>query len=516
MIRQVRLGRPGVEVWVRVLADTAMLAASLGAAYAARILWELRFGSGTADLVTLTAAAGQSLVAWAVLLIGSFLATFAISGGYSRGRGYRLGFKAVLIAQAVAVAHLVTGACLFLFPGETPLPRGVLLVNWIVSTMVLLISRLWSTLWRQFAWSHSSAPTMTLNEPERRHVLLIGGAGYIGSALLPKLLSSGHRVRLLDLFMFGDDPVKAWLSHPGVEVFRADFRQIDRIVEATSGVDSVIHLGGIVGDPACALDEKLTIEINLMATKMIAEVAKGLGVRRLVFASTCSVYGASDFILDEHSKLTPLSLYAMSKLASEQVLLQMRTSTFQPVILRFGTIFGFSGRTRFDLVVNLLTAKAIIEKKITLFGGDQWRPFLHVDDAAAAVLAALSAPIAAVGGEVFNVGSDAENYTLGGVAEIIKRLVPDAEIIEMGANQDRRNYRVSFKKIKDQLRFEPAWTVERGVEQVAGAIRNGSIKNYKDPAYSNVAFLSEEGLQGLAHHSGWEQQLIQDARSEPS
>src|SRR5205823_1693957 len=143
------------------------------------------------------------------------------------------------------------------------------------------------------------------------------------SALLPKLLAQGYSVRVLDLLLYGSEPLAAVLDHPRLEVVQADFRQVDKVVEAMQGVDAVIHLGAIVGDPACALDEELTIEVNLMATRMIAEVAKGSGIRRFCFASTCSVYGANDHMLDEWSELNPISLYARSKLASEKVLMQM-------------------------------------------------------------------------------------------------------------------------------------------------------------------------------------------------
>ena len=184
-------------------------------------------------------------------------------------------------------------------------------------------------------------------------MLVIGGGGYIGSALLPKLLDSGYHVRLLDLLIFGDEPIQKILNHPRLEVRRGDFRHVEQVADALQGVDSVVHLGAIVGDPACNLDEELTIEVNLTATRMIAELAKASGVERLVFASTCSVYGATEEMLDERSIVKPISLYGHTKLASERVLLAMANDRFQPTILRFSTIYGLSGRTRFDLVVNL-------------------------------------------------------------------------------------------------------------------------------------------------------------------
>ena len=176
----------------------------------------------------------------------------------------------------------------------------------------------------------------------------------------------------------------------------------------------------LVGDPACAINGALTTEINYAATRMVLEVCKGAGVNRLVFASTCSVYGASDFLMDERSKPNPVSLYAETKLASERVFLQGGTATLHPTVLRLATVFGFSPRPRFDLVVNLLTARAAQDGKITIFNQDQWRPFIHVQDVARAFVCALQSPVSAVSGEVFNVGSYSLNYSLGEVAQKIQ------------------------------------------------------------------------------------------------
>jgi nucleoside-diphosphate-sugar epimerase len=274
-------------------------------------------------------------------------------------------------------------------------------------------------------------------------------------------------------------------------------------------IDDVVHLGAIVGDPACSLDQELTIEVNLMATRMIAEVAKGSGIRRFCFASTCSVYGASEEILDERSTLSPISLYARSKLASEKVLTQLADDFFSPVILRFGTVYGLSGRTRFDLVINLLTAKAIMEGKITVFGGGQWRPFLHVDDAASALMKAIGAPPDLIRGQVFNVGSNQQNYRLEEAGRIIQSLIPKAEFLDMGADTDFRNYRVDFTKIRRMLGFTPRWGLEEGIKQVITALENGEVRDYRNPMYSNAKFLSEENNSRLIRpENGWAKELI--------
>jgi nucleoside-diphosphate-sugar epimerase len=310
-------------------------------------------------------------------------------------------------------------------------------------------------------------------------------------------LQQGYRVRVLDLFLYGFGPIAKALDNPAVEIVRADFRQIDALVRAMHGVDHVVHLGGIVGDPACTIDEELTIDVNVSATRLVGEVAKGNGIKHFLFASTCSVYGASDDVLTERSTLNPLSLYARSKLASERVLLGMADDTFTPTILRFGTIYGLSGRTRFDLVVNLLAAKAAFEGRITVFGGDQWRPFLHVEDAALAVVRLLDLPPGR-GADVFNVGSNKENYTIAQVGGIVKTVVPEAELTLAAGDRDRRNYRVSFSKVQIMVEFEPCWTVEIGVRQVVNAIRVGEITDYHEMRYSNEKYLTEMNGNGLA------------------
>ncbi|MGZ3489775.1 MAG: NAD-dependent epimerase/dehydratase family protein, partial [Isosphaeraceae bacterium] len=177
--------------------------------------------------------------------------------------------------------------------------------------------------------------------------------------------------------------------------------------------------------------------------------------------------------------------------------------------LRFGTIYGLSGRVRFDLVVNLLIAKAVVDGKITVMGGDQWRPFVHVDDAASAVFRVLEAPLKLVDRQTFNVGSDEQNYTLNDVGRIIQRLVSTAELVEMGLDGDRRNYRVSFAKIRKTLSFKPRWTLEQGLQQVKDALTSGRIQDYRLAQYNNFKFLSEEGAERLGHRQrDWAHALL--------
>jgi nucleoside-diphosphate-sugar epimerase len=445
----------------------------------------------------------------AVLLTLICLIVFSLSGFYSYGRTYRGRYKALVVTHAVSLAYLLFGFLMYFISGPG-LQRGTYLYAWVVSILLLVGSRLWSSLWSNLVRAETNK-FKQIDEDKARKVLLVGGAGYIGSALLPMLLEKGYHVRLLDLFLYGSEAIQDFLYHPRLEIMRADFRQVDKVVEATKNMDAVIHLGAIVGDPACALNEDLTIEVNLMATRMIAEVAKGSGVSRFIFASTCSVYGACDEVLDEHSELNPVSLYARSKIASERVLMSLSDSNFAPTVLRFGTIYGLSGRTRFDLVINLLTAKALVEGQITIRGGDQWRPFVHVHDAALAVFKTLEAPFSLVKHQTFNVGSNEQNHTIYQIGKIINRFVPTAQIVDQGPDTDRRNYRVNFNKISDILGFAPVWAMEEGVVQVIEAIKSGKIKDYRDPRYSNVKFLGHERASRLALQNGWAEELIKES-----
>jgi nucleoside-diphosphate-sugar epimerase len=508
VIRSVRLTR---DIGVRMAADAIMVAGSLFLGLSLRVFWLADVEGNVAVAQKELARFGQDYLTSLVCILAIVLPTFCATGLYTRGRTYRVRYKARLIIQAVSLSYLVFGFIAFLIPSLITLPRGALFPAWIATMVVLIVARAWTDLWASIVLREDHNRAGDTGPRPISNVLVIGGAGYIGSALLPKLLDRGYHVRLLDLLLFGPEPVAKVIHHPNLEIIKADFRQVDKVVEAVRGIDAVIHLGAIVGDPACALDEELTTEVNLMATRMIAEVAKGSGVDRFIFASTCSVYGASDEILDERSALSPVSLYARSKIASETVLAGLADSHFSPVILRFGTVYGLSGRNRFDLVINLLTAKGIVDGQITVYGGSQWRPFVHVDDVALAVFKVLEAPRVLVDNQIFNVGSDEQNYTIEQIGKIVHRLVPTAELVSMGSDTDRRNYRVSFRKIHEVLGFSPRWTVEDGVQQVIAAMTSGKVQDYRDARYNNAQFLRETGFSLMQHQNGWAHALLKEA-----
>jgi nucleoside-diphosphate-sugar epimerase len=319
-----------------------------------------------------------------------------------------------------------------------------------------------------------------------RRICVIGGAGYVGSVLVERLLDDGYGVTVLDALLYGDDGVRRVMDRPGFELVRGDLRNIEAVVAASRSADAVVHLGALVGDPACELDEQLTLQINQEATFTAAAVARGLGIGRFVFASTCGVYGATDDLLDEESPVAPISLYAQSKLKSEELLLSMAGDGFHPTVLRFGTFYGRSPRERFDLVINLLTARAVTEGEININGGQQFRPFLHVADGAEAIIGCLRAPAQVIGRQVFNVGADDQNHRLADVAQLIAELVPEVHVRYQEAAAVEANYRVSFTRISTALGFVPRYSLRHGIAEVRDAVQSGKIADYTEARYSNV------------------------------
>jgi nucleoside-diphosphate-sugar epimerase len=327
-------------------------------------------------------------------------------------------------------------------------------------------------------------------------VLVIGGAGYIGSEVCRALLGRGENVRVLDVLAFGPSSVQDLMDNPDFELVVDDCCDRQVVRNVLRGVDRVIHLAAVVGDGACAQYPAVTTTINCVSAVAIAELAKEQGVERFVFASTCSVYGASEDTVNETSPTNPLSLYAATKLTAEQGILAMRTDRFKPTILRLATVFGFSPRPRFDLVVNLLTARAYCEKKITVVNGHQWRPFIHVRDAARGFIAAIDADLSE-SGVVMNLGDDALNYTILQAGQIIRELLPDTEVSE-SASKDFRNYNVSFARISDVLGFRCTLDLEFGIREIIAAIEERRVGSYKDSIYGNEALIRKRGPAVLA------------------
>ena len=267
-------------------------------------------------------------------------------------------------------------------------------------------------------------------------ILITGGGGYLGNWVTAAAIEAGHSVRIFDRFCFLPEDMQPedLFDFPHdtsqLELVQGDIRRLQEIEGLFTGIDAVIHLAGLSNDPTCVLDEDMTYDVNVESTRELAKLAIQAGVKRFVFASTCAVYGHGVFqILDEESPANPMSVFSRSKLEAEQSLLSMVSPTFEPVIARLGTLFGFSRRMRFDLAINQMTAAAMRQKRILVRGGgNQWRPFIHVRDAANALLAFADAQASTVAGEIFNVGDDAKNIRVIDLANKVADLVGDASV----------------------------------------------------------------------------------------
>jgi nucleoside-diphosphate-sugar epimerase len=335
---------------------------------------------------------------------------------------------------------------------------------------------------------------------QRGPVLVVGGAGYIGTHLVDELLKSNAQVRIFDRLLYGRGPIEKLLANPNVELVEGDVTDLVKLLEAMRGVSAVVHLAGLVGDPACALDEAFTRHTNVIATRMVKEAALSFGVPRFIFASSCSVYGTTDHEVSEADDLNPVSLYARTKIDSERELLLCPNEDFSVTVLRFATVFGHSRRPRFDLVANLFTAQAMIDGKITLTGEKQWRPFVHVRDLARAIVMVLNSDPEAMRGRVFNVGDKRLNLTIGQLAEKVQRVVSKihaVEIIRQPDVADLRNYSVSFDRIRGALGFECATSIEDGISEIVNEFQIGTYGDWRSSAYSNVAVTREALLEFL-------------------
>jgi nucleoside-diphosphate-sugar epimerase len=311
------------------------------------------------------------------------------------------------------------------------------------------------------------------------HIFVAGGAGYIGSVLVPTLLEQGHRVTVIDRLYFGDSlarPQARFMDQ--LRVVRSDVRSFDRSL--LDGVDAVVDVSGISNDPSCELEPALTRGVNVDGAKRLAVAAREQGVRRYVFSSSCSVYGHGEGMgLTEASPRCPVSLYARTKVEMEDSLLELGRASrgqFEVTCLRLATVFGLSPRMRFDVAVNVMTKNAYVHRRITVDGGGrQWRPFVHVRDVAHAFELALTAGKPQGEPDVFNVGSDANNVQALNLAFRVRDVVPGTEVVHAPTDPDLRDYNVSFDKIQRVLGFRSERTIDDGIREVLAALRDGTI-----------------------------------------
>jgi nucleoside-diphosphate-sugar epimerase len=320
-------------------------------------------------------------------------------------------------------------------------------------------------------------------------IVVTGGAGYIGTPLCLDLAASGYTVRALDVLLHDQQEIARRLRDAGVTLIGADVRDASARETALSGAAAVVHLAAIVGDPACARDPALSRAVNVEGSLALAADAQRLGVKRFLMASTCSNYGRmADPAkpIDEQGTLAPVSLYAEQKVAIEQSLLGHADATLKPTCLRFATVYGVAPRMRFDLTVNEFTRDLWAGRRLEVFGEQFWRPYVHVRDAGRAIRTVLEAPPEVVAGEVFNVGRSGENYRKLDLVAEIRKLTDRGEVVFVARNEDPRDYKVSFDKIRRVLGFDTAMTVPDGIAEVLGALERGSFPDPFDGRYRNI------------------------------
>ncbi len=325
-------------------------------------------------------------------------------------------------------------------------------------------------------------------------VLVIGGAGYLGVVLVERLLEMGYPVRILDSFIYGTRSVEKFRDDSRVEIIEGDIRNLESITKSIKNVHTVILLAAVVGDPASKARPEQTVETNFLASQVIASACKFNGIDKFIYASTCSVYGVGDALLDEDSPLNPVSLYAKTKISSEKSIMEMSDNNFKPTIMRMSTLYGYSGRMRFDLVVNTMTMTAFLDRQINVLGGSQWRPLVHVKDAADAYLKVLENDVAR--GKIYNVGSEKQNYKIIEVGQMIHDSIGDVKLNTETTSSDARDYRVSFKKIQSELNFDVACSISGAAKEIYSKLESKEIKNPKKKLYYNHYFDSSESLIG--------------------
>lgn len=321
-----------------------------------------------------------------------------------------------------------------------------------------------------------------------KQILVTGCAGYIGSVLTKKLLTEGFKVIGYDSLIFGGESLLDILTHSNFTFVKGDIRDTVLLSRIIKEVDCIVHLAAIVGDPACAAQPELAREVNLDASKNILQlVRENPKIEKFVFASTCSNYGKmkdTEFV-DETSPLNPVSLYAELKVEFEKYMLSQDIHT-AVTSLRFATVYGLSSRMRFDLTVNEFVKELTLGRELMIFGEQFWRPYCHVNDLSRACIYVIKSEYQKVNKEVFNVGDTSENYQKKTIAEEILKVIPTAKIQYVKKDEDPRDYKVNFDKIKRILKFSITRRLPDGIREVHKAVKEGIILNPEDKKYYNV------------------------------
>jgi len=325
-------------------------------------------------------------------------------------------------------------------------------------------------------------------------VLVTGGAGYVGSVLVPKLLAAGHRVRVLDLYLYGDHVLDAVRDHPGLEQVKGDIRDTELLRRVLPGCQAVIHLACISNDPSFELDPDLGRSINYDAFFGLVDASKAAGVARFVYASSSSVYGVKPGQdVTEDLSLEPLTDYSKYKALCEQVLLDRRAPGFTTLTLRPATVCGYSPRLRLDLAVNVMAAHAHFNRSIKVFGGGQMRPNLHIEDMTDLYLRTLEWPDEVIDGRTYNAGY--QNHTVGEIADIVRGVMGEDVGIVTTPTDDNRSYHISSERIRRDLGFVPRHTIQEAVQDLKEAFLAGRVPDpMTSPMYSNIKLMQQVGL----------------------
>lgn len=319
-----------------------------------------------------------------------------------------------------------------------------------------------------------------------KSVLVTGGAGYVGSALVPVLLQAGYKIKVLDLYLYGEDVLAAVRGNPNLEEIKGDIRDRGLLKKVVLGCDSVIHLACISNDPSFELDPELGKSINYDAFVDLVKVARDGGVKRFVYASSSSVYGIKEEVdVTEDLSLKPLTDYSKYKALCEEVLLRERAPGFTVLVLRPSTVCGYSPRVRLDLTVNILTNHAINNGVIKVFGGEQMRPNIHMDDMVRVYQEALQWPAAAIDGKIYNVGY--QNYKVRDIADMVREVIGSQVRIETVPTDDHRSYHVSSERIRRELGFVATRSVEDAARDLQKAFSENRIPDpMADDRYYNI------------------------------
>jgi nucleoside-diphosphate-sugar epimerase len=333
---------------------------------------------------------------------------------------------------------------------------------------------------------------------DERHILITGGAGYIGSLLTSELLRANYRVTVLDSLLFGGEALVPFLHHPNFHFVKADVTEPRAVRDSVRNEwpipQAVVHLAAIVGFPACqAVGQQVAWRYNVEATQMVYEQVADLGVGRIVFASTYSNYGLSEDgkPVTEESPLNPQSLYAETKIAAEEYLLGQKNGPTAPLLFRFATLYGISPRTRFDLIVNQFVLEAFTKRELIIYQRGYSRSFVHVRDTVRGIIMGLEAPEQKIRGQVFNLGTPEGNYTKDEIVALVLKRIPETfvDYKDLTFGGDMRDITVSFEKIRRELNFDTTLTVDDGVREVLHVLKTGLIHNPLDERYRNAQFI---------------------------